>query len=340
MFGAPYHVLKLIATIWAFFIEIAQIARDGYSLYFNVLSLAMKMFKKTYIEISNICNLQCSFCPEVERGKQIMSKNEFEIILKKVLPYSEQVTLHLMGEPLAHPEFAEILNISERLGARLNITTNGIYLKRFKDLLLHSSALHQINFSVHSFKDNFPEKDVFPYLKGLTDFSQRLRETNPESYVNFRLWNLRDDLKHFQLNQDIIAFLEKEFEGVVNKNVDVSHRKSKKIVEKIYLHFDSQFKWPNINDEILGTVGTCYALSTQLAVHVDGTVVPCCLDKEANIALGNLLQQDLVDILGCAKTVAIKEGFSKGILVDDLCQKCSFIKRFAKQVPRLKESFS
>lgn len=306
----------------------------------RVLRRAMKLFKKTYIEISNICNLQCSFCPEVERGKQIMSKENFEIVLKKVLPATEQVTLHLMGEPLAHPEFKEIIEISERLGARLNITTNGIYLKRYRELLLHSSALHQINFSVHSFKDNFPEKDVYPYLKGLVEFSQELRLKNPEAYVNFRLWNLREDLKHFQLNQEIIQYITKHFGVSVNSSVDVSHRKSKKIVEKIYLHFDSQFKWPNPKDEFLGTQGTCYALSTQLAVHVDGTVVPCCLDKEANIVLGNLLNQSLDEILGLEKTQAIKLGFARGELVDPLCQKCSFIKRFSKKVPKLRESFS
>ena len=130
----------------------------------------MEKFKRVYIEISNICNLQCSFCPVVDRDKKIMSLELFEHTIKQVAPLTEQVCLHLMGEPLAHPDFSEIIKICENEGVKINLTTNGVLLNRYSDLLSTSTAFHQINFSIHSFKDNFKDKSIMPYLTDILNF--------------------------------------------------------------------------------------------------------------------------------------------------------------------------
>ncbi len=301
----------------------------------------VKRFKKIYIEISNICNLQCSFCPEVERGKKLMSAQNFAHILKKVAPFTEQITLHLMGEPLAHPEFEKILEICDEENhqgeaVKINLTTNAVLIKRKQEVLLKCKSLHQINFSVHSFKDNFPQKEIAPYLESLIDFSKALKLVQPETYVNFRLWNLRDDLAHKEINQMIIHELNQAFSSEISDKIDVAFKKSKKLTEKIYLNFDSQFRWPDPKDPVRSCTGTCYGLETQLAIHADGTVVPCCLDKEARLELGNLLEQDLVDILQSPRAQKMRFGFSEGNLVEDLCQKCTFIKRFDRKAQSLK----
>jgi radical SAM protein with 4Fe4S-binding SPASM domain len=295
----------------------------------------MLKFLRTYIEISNICNLQCTFCPEVEREKKILSVENFRKILLEVHPYTEQICLHLMGEPLAHPEFPAILRTCEDVGVQIHLTTNGTYLSKYGfETFLRSKAIRQINFSIHSYKDNFPGQDIRPYLYDILMFSRMALTEKPELYINFRLWNLLETALMRNENQDIIDHICEFFQVPLNENVDVSFRKSKNVTGRIYFHFDSRFNWPSFNDPIQGEKGFCHALSQQIGIHADGTVVPCCLDKEAGIPLGNVLQERFSDILQSPRLVAMREGFKNNLLTEELCQKCTFIKRFDKKTPR------
>jgi radical SAM protein with 4Fe4S-binding SPASM domain len=286
-------------------------------------------FFRTYIEISNICNLQCTFCPEVEREKKILSIDQFRKILKQVLPYSEQICLHLMGEPLAHPEFEKILNICNEEKAVVHLTTNGTYLQKFGfETFLNSPSLRQINFSLHSYKDNFPDKDIRPYLFDILQFSKQAIKEKPELYINYRLWNLPEATGRKDENQEIIDHICEYFQVPLNERVDVRFKKSKNIAGRVYFHFDTRFDWPSMLDPLRDKRGFCHALSQQIGIHADGTVVPCCLDKEANITLGNVLESSFEEILNSPRLQKMREGFQKHLLVEELCQKCTFIKRF------------
>jgi radical SAM protein with 4Fe4S-binding SPASM domain len=294
-------------------------------------------FFRTYIEISNICNLQCTFCPEVERDKKILSSEQFRYILRQVIPYTDEVCLHLMGEPLAHPEFLQILDICNQEDAVIHLVTNGTFLQKFNyDTFLKSKSLRQINFSLHSFKDNFPDKDIRPYLFDILQFSKQALESRPELYINFRLWNLPSTVGQNQQNQDIIDYICEFFQVPINEKINVSHRKSKNIIGRIYFHFDTRFEWPSLKDPIQGERGFCHALSQQIGIHADGTVIPCCFDKEAGIALGNILETPFVEILQSPRLNKIREGFKNHILVEELCQKCTYIKRFDKKIAPIK----
>ncbi|MFY7993298.1 MAG: radical SAM/SPASM domain-containing protein [Bacteriovoracaceae bacterium] len=295
-------------------------------------------FQKIYIEISNICNLQCTFCPEVERDKKIMSAENFKIILPKVLPYTDQICLHLMGEPLAHPEFKEILDICNFYKAKLNLTTNGTFLNKYGfETFFNSPALHQINFSVHSFKDNFPGQDIRPYLFDILQFSKMALTEKPELYINYRLWNLPGVTTTRDENQDVIDHICEYFQMPINERIDVGFKKSKNIIGRVYFHFDTRFEWPSLLSPSRGELGFCHALSQQIGIHANGTVVPCCLDKEAGIPLGNLFEQDLEEIFQSKRCQSMKQGFEKHRLVEDLCQKCTYIKRFDKKVVELRK---
>lgn len=296
-------------------------------------------FLRTYIEISNICNLQCSFCPEVEREKKVLSLSQFSRILKDVLPYSEQICLHLMGEPLAHPEFAEILRICDEEGATIHLTTNGTLLSKYDfNLFWKSRSLRQINFSLHSFKDNFPNKDLRPYLFDILQFSREAQTARPELYINYRLWNLPEATGANEGNKEIMDHICEFFQVPITENVDTRHRRSKNILGRTYFHFDTRFEWPNLSSPDQGDKGFCHALSQQIGIHADGTVVPCCLDKEAKIPLGNVLNEGFETILNSPRLQAMREGFQKHLLTEELCRKCTYIKRFdrkaAPTVPR------
>ena len=290
-------------------------------------------FLRTYIEISNICNLQCTFCPEVERDKKILSTDDFRKVLKQVLPYTEQICLHLMGEPLAHPEFPKILKICEEEGAVIHLTTNGTFLSKYGfDTFLKSKAIRQINFSLHSFKDNFPGQDMRPYLYDILQFSKDALTEKPELYINYRLWNLLQTTEMKNENQDIIDHVCEFFQVPVNERIDVGFKKSKNITGRLYFHFDSRFEWPNYGDPDRGDKGFCHALSQQIGIHADGTVVPCCLDKEAGIPLGNVLKDSFESILGSERLTKMRDGFKKQLLTEELCRKCTYIKRFDKKL--------
>lgn len=288
----------------------------------------MEKFKRVYIEISNICNLQCSFCPVVDRDKKIMGLELFEKTLKQVAPLTEQVCLHLMGEPLAHPEFEGIIKICEAERVKINLTTNGILLNRYADLLSTSSAFHQVNFSIHSFKDNFKDKSSMPYLTDILNFSKLAHDRHPEMYINYRLWNISEATTQNDSNKDILKNIAHFFEVNIKEDIDVGSIKSKRIWNRVYLHFDSRFEWPLPSMPLQSTKGFCHALSSHIGIHADGTVVPCCLDKEAHLSLGNCSSKPLYEILEDERATRMRHGFSQKILAEDLCQRCTYIKRF------------
>jgi radical SAM protein with 4Fe4S-binding SPASM domain len=133
-------------------------------------------------------------------------------------------------------------------------------------------------------------------------------------------------------NQDIIDHICEFFQVPINEKIDVSFKKSKNIQGRIYFHFDSRFKWPSLMDPLISEHGFCHALSQQIGIHADGTVIPCCLDKEAGIPLGNILEQGFEEILNSEKLIKMREGFKKHLLTEELCRKCTYIKRFEKKL--------
>jgi radical SAM protein with 4Fe4S-binding SPASM domain len=284
------------------------------------------MFKRVYIEISNICNLQCTFCPVVERDNLVLETEAFEKILSQVAPITEEACLHLMGEPIAHPNFSEIIKLCTQHKVPIQLTTNGVVISQKKKLLLEDNSIRQINFSIQSYKDNFPDRPLKDYLIPIFDFTQELYKKRPEVYVNYRLWNLKPD--EDPDNDEFFDLLESYFNIEVNRRVQVEAIKSKKLKDKLYLHFDSRFEWPSFDLPNLGETGRCHGLISHIGIQADGTVVPCCLDKEARINLGNCLEQDLGEILNSKRALDMKAGFENNILVEELCQKCPYIRRF------------
>ena len=295
------------------------------------------MLDRLYIEISNICNLQCSFCPEVERDKNVMSPSDFEKILIQALTQAKQICLHLMGEPTAHPQFDQIIKLCEKYEAKVILTTNGTLLKRHQELLA-SKSISQINFSVHSFRDNFSDKELHSYLLPILEFSRELHQRNPETYINYRLWNLGANDLAEKANDDVYDLVERYFDVKINRRQGSGRFKSKKIWNRVYFHFDSRFEWPSPDRPLISENGTCHALSSHAAIHADGTVVACCLDKEARLDLGNAHKQSLSEIFNSERATKMRQGFSKGELVEDLCRRCDYITRFKSKTKRLRQN--
>jgi radical SAM protein with 4Fe4S-binding SPASM domain len=297
-----------------------------------------KRFSRIYIEISNQCNLQCSFCPVVERSKQIMTSHDFETVLAQAAPLSEEVCLHLMGEPLSHPELEKIIEVCTSHGAAINLTTNGTLLSEKTTALLLSPIVRQVNISLQSFINNFPGQSLERYLIKVFDFVKAAIQSRPDLYINLRLWNRSqaatsaDELTHDTLTQTIFNAIADQLNVQVGPlNLNLRRKKSILITGRLYLNFDTRFRWPNMADPIRSNFGFCHALSHHIGIHADGTVVPCCLDKEAVLRLGNVFDEPLSQILSGKRAEAMLEGFKRGECVEDLCKKCDFIQRFDRK---------
>jgi len=277
----------------------------------------MKRFQKVYLEISNVCNLSCQFCPGTKRKKKVMTEAEFSALLPKLRPWTDYLYFHLMGEPLCHPLLTEFLKAAGNHGFKVILTTNGSLLEKQQDLLLSSTALHKINISLHAFEANDLAIPFETYLQQCFTFG---KAAEGKKLVIFRLWNHGGAEER---NGEILSTLESFF-----PKPWIDERKGIRIGNRIYLEYGDKFDWPDKNAEDHGDQVFCYGLRDQIGVLCDGTVVPCCLDHDGDLALGNLLESDLESIMESDRAKGIYEGFRRRYAAEELCRKCGYARRF------------
>lgn len=291
----------------------------------------MKKFKKVYIEITNVCNLSCNFCPKTKRKHKFMDKKEFNYILNQVNPFTEHIYLHLMGEPLLNENIEYFLEESFKSGIHVNLTTNGTLLKNFGDKLIKAKALRQVNISLHSFEANKKTVKLEEYLKDVSNFIINAREKS-DIICAIRLWNMdSNELKgENNLNKEILKILEENLKFDFSLSEKLQETNRIKLKEKLYLNMAQKFNWPDIKIDALGEEVFCHGLRNQIGILVDGTVVPCCLDSDGNLSLGNVFEEPLKEILEGERATNIYNGFSRRVAVEDLCKKCGYATRFKK----------
>ena len=277
------------------------------------------MFKKIYIEITNICNLKCEFCLETNRTKEYMSLENFEKVINKIHNYTDLVFLHVKGEPLLHNKLEQILKILEKYNLKANITTNGTLIKEKLEIIKKSKAIRQINFSLHSSTQN--ENFGNQYLQDIFESVEEFKNI----IISYRLWNLKD-IKENDINSEIIKSIEKYYK-IQNLKQSLIENEFLKLKENVFINQDIEFTWPDINKEAIIEKGRCLALKEQIAILVDGTVVPCCLDNNGDIPLGNIFEESIEEILNEPKSIEIKKNFERNIISCPLCKTCGFLKR-------------
>ena len=277
----------------------------------------MKRFNKVYLEISNVCNLKCAFCPGTKRKSHVMTEPEFSALLPKIRPYTDFLYFHLMGEPLLHPHLERFLELADEAGFKVILTTNGTLLAKQKDMLLRSPALHKINISLHAFEANDLSVPFSQYLDDCFTFGTA---AEGKKIVVYRLWNQGGQ---DEMNTLILETMKHHFPAPW-----VTERKGTRIGQRIFLENGDKFDWPDLTAQDSGDCVFCYGLRDQIGILCDGTVVPCCLDHEGDIALGNLHSEDLAQILDKDRAKAIYDGFSGKKAVEPLCRRCGYARRF------------
>lgn len=281
----------------------------------------MKRFDKIYIEITNICNLKCKFCKENNREKEFMKLEDFKTIISKIKDYTNLIALHVKGEPLLHPKLKEILDVCHENNILVNITTNATLLEEKLELLAYSKAVRQLNLSIHAINQN--NLDINENMNSVLNSISKIKKINKSLIISYRLWNIKD-LDSNDENAMMLNILGKKYN--IEKIIERS-RKEKfiKLSENIFLNQDIEFEWPDLNKEVISNKGKCYGLKKQLGILVNGDVVPCCLDQNGDILLGNILNEDIKDILESKKSRNIINEFNNGNLIEELCQRCGFV---------------
>ena len=275
------------------------------------------MYSRVYVEITNICNRACTFCPGTKREKRRITVDEFSVVLDKLQGVTEYIYLHVMGEPLTHPDLCKLIDLAGSRGFKCAITTNGTLLnKRGEELL--GSKIYKVNISVHSFESGTRE-EYLGYINSCLDFADEASRRGILTVL--RLWNRGYDEGR---NIDTLAMLREKFaDGEWREGANGA-----RIRHRLHLEYGDRFEWPDTEKDELGDKVFCHGLGDHFGILVDGRVVPCCLDREAAIELGNVYETDISDILASERAEKMRAGFKEKRATEELCRKCGYARRF------------
>ena len=279
-----------------------------------------KPLKKAYLEITNICNLDCSFCHKTKRERAFMSEESFRYAANELYRVADYLYFHLMGEPLLHPELEGFLRIAAEIGFKVILTTNGTLLKKREAILLGAPSLHKVSISLHAYEANGMTVSFDEYIDSCLDFAKKAADRG--IIVALRLWNIGGKEA---LNEAILSKMRVVFGDRFEKT-----RGGFKLYDRVYLEWGEAFEWPDPEAEAYCEHHSCYALRDQVAVQVDGRVVPCCLDAEGVIALGNIFKTPIEEILASPRAVALKTSFERRCIKEELCKHCDFAMKRVK----------
>lgn len=256
-----------------------------------------------------------------------MASAAFEEILGKLSGSTDYISLHVLGEALLHPDLESFLAMSHQYGLQVNLSSNGVLLDRNRAMLLRQPALRQLNISLHSFEEAGSESALDTYLAGIFSFIAAAVPASP-LFINLRMWNQEGAMSPL-----IFRALENYFALAAPLAVDFPARRGLMLAPQVFLSRERRFAWPHAPAPELGSHGHCRGLRDHIAILVDGTVVPCCLDAEGDIPLGNIFRETLAEIMEGSRAVLLRTGFARQRLLDPMCRRCTYRLRFQPQVP-------
>lgn len=282
------------------------------------------MIDRCYLEITNVCNLDCVFCPKNSRPKHLLTDEEFDLLTDRLQGEVKFLYFHLMGEPMLHPSLPDFVKKSRQKDFIPVLTTNGTLLQTERITPLLTAGLHKVQISLHAHEGN-GMNNAEEYIQQVMTFAMAAADMGV--IVVLRLWN---EGGYDSTNQQLLDLLAQYIPQPWTQRYD-----GWKLTERIYLEFDQMFEWPDEEHTEYGEDDVfCYALRKQIGVLADGSVVPCCLDHDGSIVLGNLYEQPLAKIMASARAQAMYDGFTHHHATEDLCRRCGYAsdsKRFRRK---------
>ncbi|PUB99536.1 radical SAM protein [Helicobacter pylori] len=243
----------------------------------------------------------------------------FEKVCKEAAPLTQMITLHVLGDPCKLKNLNHYLSTARRFSLKVDLVTSGAYLHDFETLL--QDAIYQISISLDAGLDHHNKINQHRYIQKILEFCRYKCEKNSEVFLNLRIQD-----STLEKHQNLIKPFLESFECVSLETL-ISQGRAR-LFKKSFLNIQKTFKWPNLNAQNPlnqeSKIPYCYGLIKQIAILSNGVVVPCCMDTQAHINLGDLNHMPLKDILKSQKAMAIKTHFLKGEALELLCQNCSY----------------
>jgi radical SAM protein with 4Fe4S-binding SPASM domain len=285
-------------------------------------------FYRIYIELTNVCGLRCSFCPTKALPNTTMDLEFFETVVQEAKGYTREVACHVVGDPLTLPNLDKYLDIIHKYNMKAMLTTSGYFMKKHSFKTLFHPAVKQINISLNAFNKNDTSISFEQYMKPILNLCHEKVKQEKELFINLRMWNLDEVMSEESFNQELFDVLEKEFKVELDlKNLNPKEKKSIRLDNKVLLHFDNYFEWPSLKNQNYGH-GTCQGLDSHIGILANGDVIPCCLDNDAVMKLGNVKENSLKDIVYGKRATDMRDGFKVGYCSEEMCLKCSYKDRF------------
>lgn len=241
-----------------------------------------------------------------------MSEEEFDLLTDRVRGKVCFLYFHLMGEPLLHPLLPQFIMMAREKGFKTVLTSNGTLLHRAMALL--DTLPHKIQLSLHSHESN-ARGELSEYMDQVMRFSTQAAERG--TCMVLRLWNQGGMDRE---NEEVMRLIEKYVPKPWKERPD-----GFRLCDNLYLEFDRKFEWPGGGASAASDGKQeyfCKALIKQIGVLSDGSLVPCCLDHDGDVILGNLFHQSLEEILASPRAQALVEGFRHHAATEPLCQSC------------------
>ena len=265
-------------------------------------------FKKIYIEITNACNLNCPFCIKNKRKINYITLDNYKFIINKIKSHTKEIYLHILGEPLLHPNIIEFIEYAKKQDLLVNITTNGYLINNIND----NKNIHRLNISLHSYNEIY-KLDIDTYLNNIFNTIDKIKD---KTFISLRLWVGNNNTKY------ILNYINKRY----NTNIiNLENNTKTKIIPNLIIDTFHEFIWPDLNNNYYNEIGKCKGLIDHIGILSDGTIIPCCLDTMGTINLGNIYQEDIAEILEKDIVKEMITNFKKGYKCQELCKHCCFL---------------
>jgi len=285
-------------------------------------------FYRIYIELTNICGLRCSFCPSKNLANTTMDLKFFDSVVKQAKVFTNEIACHVVGDPLTLSTLSDYLDIIHKYKMKAILTTSGYFMKKHSYETFFHPAVKQINISLNAFNKNDTSITFEQYMRPILALCQEKVKQKKEIFINLRMWNLDETMSETAFNTELFTKLSSAFNIELNlEDLNPKEKKSIRLDHKVLLHFDNYFEWPSLDNKDYGH-GTCQGLSSHIGVLANGDVIPCCLDNDAVMKLGNVKEETLLNIINGTRATKMKEGFQKSLCSEEMCLKCSYKNRF------------
>ncbi len=318
--------------------------------------------KRIHIELTNICNFDCTFCPKfkMERPYGFMeaslAKKAIDEIAEKRL--AEKITFHVMGEPFMHKEFFDILHHAKKRGLPVGITNNGTYLNEEIAEKVVEAGVEQVNISLQTpnekaYKTRVPRGTHFEtYRKNILSFLKRCYELNRTMKLKLHFLNttyagniekIVGELPVMKGKEEIRENLSRWGEMICDKiEYPIEERgKMRSVLSSLSAHqwnvieivpgifFETYIlnSWGDaLRDEAKvqeTSFGFCSALADHFAILWDGRITFCCKDFDGKTESGfNIKENSLEEFLLSSTVQDVVKGFQKYRVIHPQCKKC------------------